>query len=149
MSQLDINNKNNKKVLTRKNRVKSEGNLNLNFEERQKNYLIKKRKHSNEIKNQLDNIFNEICSFNPKINSDNNNLTNYCTNNNFKKTKKNTVFSRLYQEGKKRIDTRAKKEQKIINKLFHQIPGPGYYFPKKPHKSHLLINSKSETDIRR
>ena len=47
---MDINNK---KVLTRKNRVKSEGNLNLNFEERQKNYLIKKRKHSNEIKNQL------------------------------------------------------------------------------------------------
>ena len=130
LSQLDINNKNNKKVLTRKNRVKSEGNLNLNFEERQKNYLIKKRKHSNEIKNQLDNIFNEICSFNPKINSDNNNLTNYCTNNNFKKTKKNTVFSRLYQEGKKRIDTRAKKEQKIINKILEMsnMVNPGKNF---------------------
>ena len=130
LSQLDINNKNNKKVLTRKNRVKSEGNLNLNFEERQKNYLIKKRKHSNEIKNQLDNIFNEICSFNPKINSDNNNLTNYCTNNNFKKNKKNTVFSRLYQEGKKRIDTRAKKEQKIINKILEMsnMVNPGKNF---------------------
>jgi hypothetical protein len=40
-------------------------------------------------------------------------------------------------------------EKYLSSKLFHQIPGPGYYFPKKPHKSHLLINSKSETDIRR
>ena len=110
-SQLDINNK---KTHSKKNRVKSEGNL--NFEERQKKYLIKKRKHSAEIKNQLDTIFNEICSFNPKINSDNN-LTNYYTNNNTKRNKKNTVFSRLYKEGKKRIKTRAKKEQNIINKI--------------------------------
>ena len=124
-SQLDINSKNNKKMLTKKNRVKSEGNLNLNFEERQKNYLIKKRKHSNKIKTQLDNIFNEICSFNPKINSD-----NYCTNNNSKKNKKNTVFSRLYQEGKKRIDTKAKKEQNIISKILEMsnFVNPGKNF---------------------
>ena len=111
LSQLDINSK---KIWTKKNVVKSEGNL--NFEERQKNYLIKKRKHSNEIKNQLDSIFNEICSFNPKINSDNN-LGNYNTNSNIKRTKKNTVFSRLYQEGQKRINTKAMKEQKIISKI--------------------------------
>ena len=111
LSQLDINSK---KIWTKKNVVKSEGNL--NFEERQKNYLIKKRKHSNEIKNQLDSIFNEICSFNPKINSDNN-LGNYNTNCNIKRTKKNTVFSRLYQEGQKRINTKAMKEQKIISKI--------------------------------
>ena len=111
LSQLDINSK---KIWTKRNVVKSEGNL--NFEERQKNYLIKKRKHSNEIKNQLDSIFNEICSFNPKINSDNN-LGNYNTNSNIKRTKKNTVFSRLYQEGQKRINTKAMKEQKIISKI--------------------------------
>ena len=111
LSQLDINSK---KIWAKKNVVKSEGNL--NFEERQKNYLIKKRKHSNEIKNQLDSIFNEICSFNPKINSDNN-LGNYNTNCNIKRTKKNTVFSRLYQEGQKRINTKAMKEQKIISKI--------------------------------
>ena len=114
VSQLNINEY---KESKNKNRVKSEENL--NFEERQKNYLIKKRKHSAEIKNQLDSIFNEICSFNPKINSENS-LSNYYTNkkiNKKTKNKNNTVFSRLYEDGKERINSRTQKEQKIMNKI--------------------------------
>ena len=117
LSQLDINNPKNNSQNLQKNRVKSEENL--NFEERQRNYLIKKRKHSAEIKNQLDSIFNEICSFNPKINSEKNMSNIYSTNKkpSKKKKNKNTVFSRLYNDGKERINTRTKKEQKIINQI--------------------------------
>ena len=114
---MDINNAKNDSQNLQKNRVKSEENL--NFEERQRNYLIKKRKHSAEIKNQLDSIFNEICSFNPKINSEKNMSSIYSTNKkpSKKKKNKNTVFSRLYNDGKERINTRTKKEQKIMNQI--------------------------------
>ena len=115
LSQLNINSQKNYSQSSQKNRVKSEENL--NFEERQKKYLIKKRKHSAEIKNQLDSVFNEICSFNPKINSESN-LNNYSTNKNKTKKKKNrTVFSRLYEDGKERINSRSKKEKKMIDKI--------------------------------
>ena len=115
-SVLQININENKKNI-QKNRVKSEENL--NFQERQKNFLIKKRKHSAEIKNQLDSIFNEICSFNPKINSEDN-YNNYYTNKKNKKkikNKNNAVFSRLYEDGKERINSKTKNEQKIMNKI--------------------------------
>ncbi len=112
---MNINSQKNYSQSSQKNRVKSEENL--NFEERQKKYLIKKRKHSAEIKNQLDSVFNEICSFNPKINSENN-LNNYSTNKNkTKKNKNRTVFSRLYEDGKERINSRSKKEKKMIDKI--------------------------------
>ena len=115
LSQLNINSQKNNSQTSQKNRVKSEENL--NFEERQKKYLIKKRKHSAEIKNQLDSVFNEICSFNPKINSESN-LNNYSTNKNkIKKNKNKTVFSRLYEDGKERINSRSKKEKKMIDKI--------------------------------
>ena len=115
----NINN-DNKNIKKNKNRVKSEENLNLNFIERQKNYLIKKRKHSVEIKNQLDSIYNEICSFNPKINTEKN-KSHYNTNikTNTKNNKDETVFKRLYQEGKKRLNNRAQKEQKNIENIIY------------------------------
>ena len=80
--------------------------------------MIKKRKHSAEIKNNLDSIYNEICSFNPKINSEKSKST-YCTNKKEQKNKvkNNTVFSRLYKDGKERINSRTKKEQNNINKI--------------------------------
>ena len=112
-SQLSVNSQ--KKNLKNK-RVKSEENL--SFRERLNNYMIKKRKHSAEIKNNLDSIYNEICSFNPKINSEKSKST-YCTNKKEQKNKvkNNTVFSRLYKDGKERINSRTKKEQNNINKI--------------------------------
>ena len=70
------------------------------------------------IKNNLDSIYNEICSFNPKINSEKSKST-YCTNKKEQKNKvkNNTVFSRLYKDGKERINSRTKKEQNNINKI--------------------------------
>ena len=117
-SQMNLNSQKLTTQNSQKNRVKSEENL--NFQERQQIYLIKKRKHSAEIKNQLDSIYNEICSFNPKINSEKNMYSNYSThklNNKNKKYKNDTVFSRLYEDGKERINSRTKKEQKIIDKI--------------------------------
>ena len=113
-SQLNISNQ---KQNFQKSRVKSEENL--SFQERQYNYMIKKRKHSAEIKNQLDSVFNEICSFNPKINADksiNNNSTNKKSNKKNKK-KNNEVFSRLYEDGRERINSRTKNEKKVIDKI--------------------------------
>ena len=118
-SQINVNNQKTITQSSQKNRVKSEENL--NFEERQRNYLIKKRKHSAEIKNQIDSIYNEICSFNPKINSEkkmNNYSTNKSNDKNKNKTDKNsTVFSRLYEDGKERINSRNKKDKKIMDKI--------------------------------
>ena len=74
------------------------------------------------IKNNLDSIYNEICSFNPKINSEKSKST-YCTNKKEQKNKvkNNTVFSRLYKDGKERINSRTKKEQNNMMKMWVAI----------------------------
>ena len=111
----NINTNNNKIKNNKKSRIRSEENL--NFVERQKNYLIKKRKHSAEIKNQLDSIYNEICSFNPKINTEKNKRNYYSNNKKNKINKDNTVFLRLYQEGKERLNNISKKQQKRMEQI--------------------------------
>ena len=143
--QLDINN--NKKNV-QQSRVKSEGNL--NFQKRQENYLIKKRKHSAEIKNQIDSEFNEICSFNPKINSEKS-MSNYSTNKkSIKKNKTSTVFCRLYEEGKERIKTKNKKEKNILDKFLEMsnILNPEKTFDFKTI-NRLYENKKQKYNIKK
>ena len=145
LSQLDINN--NKKN-TQKRRVKSEENL--NFRERQENYLIKKRKHSAEIKNQIDSIYNEICSFNPKINSEKSS-NNYSTNKKLNKNNKiNSVFCRLYEEGKERIKSKTKKEKNIMDKFLEMsnIINPEKTFSFKTI-NRLYENKKQKHNIKK
>ena len=98
-----------KKKLNQK-RQKSEGN----FEERQKDYINKKNKHSAEIKNRIDSEYEELCSFNPKITNDKGEYYKIT-----KKEKINTkpVFIRLYEDGKDRKNYQIQKEYEKINKI--------------------------------
>ena len=93
-----------------KYKLKSEGN----FEERQKKYLIKKNKHSNEIKNEIDSLYDSICSFNPKIT---NSKGEYYQFKNKQKFNNKPVFLRLYQDGKDRRKFQAMQEAEKINKI--------------------------------
>jgi hypothetical protein len=93
-----------------KYKLKSEGN----FEERQKKYLIKKNKHSNEIKNEIDSLYDSICSFNPKIT---NSKGEYYQFKNKQKFNNKPVFLRLYEDGKDRRKFQAIQEAEKINKI--------------------------------
>ena len=93
-----------------KYKLKSEGN----FEERQQKYLIKKNKHSNEIKNEIDSLYDSICSFNPKIT---NSKGEYYQFKNTQKFNNKPVFLRLYEDGKDRRKYQAMAETEKINKI--------------------------------
>ena len=105
--------KNLKKTSLRIKRYKSEGNFEK-FEERQKEYMNKKNKHSMEIKNKIDSEFEELCSFNPKITNDKGEY--------FQITKKEKISSkpvhiRLYEDGKDRKNYQMKIESEKMNKI--------------------------------
>ncbi len=104
---------NSKKNGLRKKRHKSEGNFEQ-FEERQKEYLNKKNKHSAELKNRVDSEFEELCSFNPKITNDKGEYFQIT-----KKEKINTkpVHIRLYEDGKDRKNLKIKRESEKLNKI--------------------------------
>ena len=106
-----------------KYKLKSEGN----FEERQKKYLIKKNKHSNEIKNEIDSLYDSICSFNPKIT---NSKGEYYQFKNTQKFTNKPVFLRLYEDGKDRRRYQAMQETEKINKIMDMsnILNPNKYF---------------------
>lgn len=93
-----------------KYKLKSEGN----FEERQQKYLIKKNKHSNEIKNEIDSLYDTICSFNPKIT---NSKGEYYQFKNTQKFNNKPVFLRLYEDGKDRRKYQAMVETEKINRI--------------------------------
>lgn len=93
-----------------KYKLKSEGN----FEERQQKYLIRKNKHSNEIKNEIDSLYDSICSFNPKIT---NSKGEYYQFKNTQKFNNKPVFLRLYEDGKDRRKYQAMAETEKINKI--------------------------------
>ena len=93
-----------------KYKLKSEGN----FEERQQKYLIRKNKHSNEIKNEIDSLYDSICSFNPKIT---NSKGEYYQFKNTQKINNKPVFLRLYEDGKDRRKYQAMAETEKINKI--------------------------------
>ena len=92
-------------------RQASEGN----FEERQKEYLTKKKKHSAEIKKKINSDFEEICSFNPKITNDKGEY--YQIRN--KDVNKKPVHIRLYEDCKDRKNNQMQKELENINKIMN------------------------------
>ena len=93
-----------------KTRQKSEGN----FEERQKEYLEKKNRHSTEIKKRINSDFEELCSFNPKITND---KGEYYKITKKEKINKKPVFIRLYQDSKERKNFQIKRETERLNKI--------------------------------
>ena len=82
---------------------------NKNFDERQLEYLYRRNKNNEELKNKLDYDYQILCSFNPKI-------TEYKKGN---KEKSNSVpvFQRLYQDSQKRKNSKEQKEIENINKF--------------------------------
>ena len=84
-----------------------------NFEERQMEYLFKKNKNNEELKNKIDYDDQILCSFNPKI-------CEYYNKNKKNKEKSSSsmpVFQRLYQDCEKRKNSKEKKEIENINKF--------------------------------
>jgi hypothetical protein len=102
--------KRNDKGSLHKIRQKSEGN----FEERQKEYLHKRNKHSAELKNKIDSDFEELCSFNPKITNE---KGEYYKITNKEKISKKPVFVRLYEDCKDRKNFHIQKEVENLNKI--------------------------------
>ena len=102
--------KRNDKGSLHKIRQKSEGN----FEERQKEYLHKRNKHSAELKNKIDSDFEELCSFNPKITNE---KGEYYKITNKEKINKKPVFVRLYEDCKDRKNFHIQKEVENLNKI--------------------------------
>ena len=104
-------------------RNKSEGN----FEERQKEYLNKKNRHSAEIKNRIDSDFEEMCPFNPKITNDKGEYYKITKN---EKINKKPVFLRLYEDSKDRKNSQIERETQQINKFLDlsNIMNPQKYF---------------------
>ena len=93
-----------------KTRQKSEGN----FEDRQKEYLNKKNKHSAEIKNKINSDFEELCSFNPKITNDKGEYYQFTIK---EKINNKPVFTRLYEDVKNRKNVQIKRENDKYNKI--------------------------------
>ena len=92
---------------------KSEGNFE-NFEERQKEFLNKKNKHSAEIKNRVDSEYEELCSFNPKITND---KGEYYIITKKEKINPKPVHIRLYEDGKDRKNSQIKKESEKMSQI--------------------------------
>ena len=83
-----------------------------NFQKRQEKFLLKKHKHSAEIRDRIDSTYDSVCSFNPKI-------TNYelCSTINKEKYDKKPAFLRLYQDSKKRHNSQIQLEVDQMNKI--------------------------------
>ena len=86
-----------------------------NFEKRQEKFLINKNKHSIEIKNQIDTLYETICTFNPKITNE---KGEYYKIKNTEKIKK-PAFLRLYKDGKIRQKNLILKEIETMNKILN------------------------------
>ena len=84
-----------------------------NFQERQKEYLMKKDKKNEELKHILNTNYEKLYSFNPKITND---KGEYYQLKNEKKIP-TSVFQRLYQDYKNRKDSQEQKEIENINKF--------------------------------
>ena len=92
-------------------KYKSEGN----FEKRQEKFLENKNRHFTEIKNEMNSLFEEICSFNPKITNEKGEYYNIT-----KKEKVNRpVFLRLFDDGKERKNSQKRQEIEKINKILN------------------------------
>ena len=92
-------------------KFKSEGN----FEKRQEKFLLNKSKHSAEIKNEIDLLYESICSFNPKITNE---KGKYYKIRNKEKIKK-PVYLRLYKDVEKRQNNQIQQEIESMNKIIH------------------------------
>ena len=103
-------------------KFKSEGN----FEKRQEKYLLNKKKHSTEIRNQIDTLYDTICSFNPKITND---KGEYYKIKNTEKIR-GPAFLRLYNDGKNRQKNQILKEIEKTNNILNlsNIINPGKTF---------------------
>ena len=93
-----------------KMRQNSEGN----FEERQREYLNKRNKHSAELKNRINSDFEELCSFNPKITNDKGEYYQMTIK---EKINKKPVFIRLYEDVKDRKNYQMQREMDKYNKI--------------------------------
>ena len=91
-------------------RQNSEGN----FEERQREYLNKRNKHSAELKNRINSDFEELCSFNPKITNDKGEYYQMTIK---EKINKKPVFIRLYEDVKDRKNYQMQREMDKYNKI--------------------------------
>lgn len=99
------------KKYTKIRKFKSDGN----FEKRQENFLRKKKRHSLEIKNEINSLYEAICSFNPKITNE---KGEYYNISDIEKISK-PVFKRLYEDGRKRQYSQAQQENEKINKIIN------------------------------
>ena len=113
---------------------------NITFEERQKQYLEKKEKNTEKIKQEIDNDFSKLCSFMPEVNNTTNTLQNktqgknesnteiknsdiimdYYTSRTHYPSVSQSPFMRLYEESKNRNLRKIKREKeykKYINNL--------------------------------
>ena len=84
-----------------------------NFKKRQEKYLLNKNKHSTEVKNEIDLLYDSICSFNPKITNEKGKL--YKIRN--KEKIKKPVYLRLYKEGEIRQNNLIRQEIETINEI--------------------------------
>ena len=110
------------KILSKKNtfapetykkiqKYKSEGN----FQKRQEKFLNKKNKHTLEIKNEINSLYESLCSFNPKITNDKGEYYNITNKEKIMKP----VFLRLYKDGRKRQNTQIQKENEKLNNIIN------------------------------
>ena len=115
-----------KKNSVSKKRQKSEGNFE-SFNERQKEYLLKKNRHSAEITSRINSDYEEVCSFNPKITNDKGEYYQITIK---EKINKKPVHIRLYEDNKDRENFHKKKEIENINKILDlsNILNPQKYF---------------------
>ena len=92
-------------------KYKSEGN----FQKRQEKFVNKKNKHTIDLKNEINSLFESICSFNPKITNDKGEYYNITNKEKIMKP----VFLRLYKDGRKRQNTQMQKENEKINDIIN------------------------------
>ena len=128
--------KENEKIVGAKNTFNPNINMNIkkikkfksegNFEKRQEKYLLNKKKHSTEIRNQIDTLYDTICSFNPKITND---KGEYYKIKNTEKIR-GPAFLRLYNDGKNRQKNQILKEIEKTNNILNlsNIINPGKTF---------------------
>ena len=94
-------------------KYKSEGN----FERRQEKFLENKKRHFTEIKNEINSLYETICSFHPKITNDKGQYYNSVTKK--EKIVKKPVFLRLFDDGKERQNSHKQQEIEKINKILN------------------------------
>ena len=115
-----------------------------NFVERQIDYLQQKKVYYDELKNKFDSIYEEMCSFNPKIT---NLKGEYYPIPENSKNKNKTVFKRLYDDVKERKKFYEQKELENINKILNlsNMMNPGRNLA--PDTINRLYEYKERGDI--